>query len=241
MRLLVVEDEDAIRTALGRGLAVNGTEVATAASLAEGRTVAARFHPQALLSDLKLPDGSGLDLASELGLPFVLMSGYAAFDDAVAALRMGCVDFFTKPVPIRDLRRALDRLAVRQRMDAVQVVAPAADGTLVRVQPAAVGLIAEPFTAATLAWQTPAEAQERFAASSALTGDAAQRQVLAELLQAAPHGRLTVNRGTGWWNAWLAATVDWHDAQRERRAVVEDLAERCVWRADGVLVECADD
>jgi DNA-binding response OmpR family regulator len=240
MRLLIVEDEDAIRTALARALASGDNEVRAAASLVEARAVAAEFHPEALLSDLKLPDGSGLDFASECAVPFILMSGYAAFDDAVAALRMGCVDFFTKPVAIKDLRRALERLGNRLRTDAVQVVAPNGTG-LIRVQPAAVRLIEEHFHVEHLAWNSPEEAHRQFQAASTATSDDNQRLVLGELMQSTPVGEVTINRGNGWWNAWLAATVDWNDHQRERRRAIEDAAERCVWRQAGVLVECSDD
>lgn len=240
MRLLIVEDEDAIRSALGRALAVGATDVRTAASLVEARAVAAECPPEALLTDLKLPDGSGLDFAGECGVPFILMSGYAAFDDAVAALRMGCVDFFTKPVAIKDLRRALDRLGTRLRADAVQVVAQRAEG-LVRVQPAAVGLVEEPFRSATLPWQTAAEAKQRFDAVGDLAPSVAQRTALAELMQACSSGEIVINRGNGWWTAWLAAEVDWTHQQHERRRAIEAVAERCVWRATGALVECSDD
>lgn len=239
MRLLIVEDEASIRSALARGLAVGGNEVHAAASLGEAREIARRTAPEALLSDLKLPDGSGLDFAGELGVPFVMMSGYAAFDDAVAALRMGCVDFFTKPVAIKDLRRALDRLHSRSRADALEIVDLHHPQGPRRVQPAAASLVSLPFSAGALDWSDPTGAQERFSAS-ALANDTAQRQVLAELMQAAPAGRVVVNRGDGWWTAWLDAAVDWQGAQSERRAVIEDLAERCVWRRDGALVECAD-
>ena len=235
MRLLIVEDEAAIRSALVRGLAQGGNEVIAAASLAEAREIARARPPEALLSDLKLPDGSGLDFAGELGVPFVMMSGYASFDDAVSALRMGGVDFFTKPVAIKDLRRALERLQARARNDGLQVIDAAPDGTCRLAQPAAVSLVVQPFTANACAWATPAEAEARFAALA--IEELTQRQVLAELMQAAPAGRVVINRGEGWWTVWLQAAVDWQGAQAERRQAIEDLCERCVWRADGALVE----
>jgi DNA-binding response OmpR family regulator len=239
MRLLIVEDEASIRTALARGLASGGNEVHAAASLGEARQIAARTAPEALLSDLKLPDGSGLDFAGELGVPFVMMSGYASFDDAVAALRMGCVDFFTKPVAIKDLRRALERLHSRSRADTMEVIDLDPVNGPRRVQPAAASLVVMPFASGALDWSDPTGAQARFSASD-LARDPAQRQVLAELMQAAPAGRVVVNRGDGWWTAWLDAAVDWQGVQAERRSVIEDLAERCVWRRDGALVECSD-
>lgn len=240
MRLLIVEDEDAIRTAFARALATGGTEVRTAASLTEARQVAADFHPEALLSDLKLPDGSGLDFASECGVPFILMSGYAAFDDAIAALRMGCVDFFTKPVAIKDLRRALERLTHRLRSDSLQVVEAGADG-LVRVQAASVGLVRGGFTCRTLAWSDTVQAQARYGEVQAILPGEAGRMILAELLQALPAGRLVINRGQGWMTLWLDGAVDWHGTEAERKASIEAAAERVIWRDDGVLIECSDD
>jgi DNA-binding response OmpR family regulator len=239
MRLLIVEDEASIRSALARGLASGGNEVHAAASLGEAREIARRVAPEALLSDLKLPDGSGLDFAGELGVPFVMMSGYASFDDAVAALRMGCVDFFTKPVAIKDLRRALERLHNRSRADTMEVIDLHHPAGPRRVQPAAASLVVLPFTAGALDWSDSPSAEARFSAAD-LARDQAQRQVLAELMQAAPAGRVVVNRGEGWWTAWLEAQVDWQGAHAERRSIIEDLAERCVWRHDGALVECSD-
>ena len=236
MRLLIVEDEAAIRSALARGLAQGGNEVIAAASIAEAREIARARPPEALLSDLKLPDGSGLDFAGELGVPFIMMSGYASFDDAVAALRMGGVDFFTKPVAIKDLRRALERLQARARNDGLQVIDAGADGVCRLAQPTAVSLVVQPFTTAACAWTSPSEAESGFARLGDGAGPA-QRQVLAELMQAAPAGRVVVNQGAGWWTAWLAASVDWQGAQAERRQAIEDLSERCVWRADGALIE----
>jgi DNA-binding response OmpR family regulator len=235
MRLLIVEDEAAIRSALTRGLAQGGNEVLAAASLGEAREVARNKPPEALLSDLKLPDGSGLDFAGELGVPFIMMSGYASFDDAVAALRMGGVDFFTKPVAIKDLRRALERLQARARNDGLQVIDAQPDGTCRLAQPAATSVVVQPLAASAIAWTSPAEAERRFA--EVRDTQPARRQILAELMQCTPAGRVVINHGDGWWTAWLEAAVDWREAQAERRQAIEDLSERCVWRPDGALVE----
>ena len=63
MRILLVEDEGAIRHALSRGLSRSGYMVAAAGDLAEARKLAEEVRPQFVVTDLKLPDGSGLDLA----------------------------------------------------------------------------------------------------------------------------------------------------------------------------------
>ncbi len=153
---------------------------------------------------------------------------------------MGCVDFFTKPVAIKDLRSALNRLGTRMRTDALQVVAATKQG-MIRVQPAGVRLIEDHFRSRQLAWSSTDEAHQQFLNAGDLVRDDAQRQVLGELLQACPSGELTLNHGDGWWTVWLAADVDWTTAQRDRRNTIEALAERCVWRPGGALVECSDD
>ena len=101
MNLLLVEDEPAIRTALTRALKRWGHTVMAADSIGAGHKTAAEHRVEGIISDLKLPDGSGLEMAINLGLPFIMMSGYGNFEDAVGALRHGCVDFLTKPVKLR--------------------------------------------------------------------------------------------------------------------------------------------
>ena len=76
MRILLLEDEAAIRQAVSRGLSRWGHDVLVASCVEEARQHAADSAPEALLSDCKLPDGSGLKFAVESGLPFILMSGW---------------------------------------------------------------------------------------------------------------------------------------------------------------------
>ncbi len=107
MRILVVEDEDSIRSALVRAFTRDGHEVRAAADLGEAQGLVSGWTPDLAVSDLKLPDGNGLDLMDRLRVPFIMLSGYATYDDAVRALRCGAVDFFTKPVAIKDIRAAI--------------------------------------------------------------------------------------------------------------------------------------
>jgi DNA-binding response OmpR family regulator len=238
MRILIVEDEGSIRSALARGLGKRGHKVDAAGTMAEARETIARHHPEALVSDLKLPDGNGLDLAKELQVPFVLMTGYGTFDDAIRAIHLGCVDFFTKPVPIKDICRAIDLIAGRRNhggplvidgADALRLATP--DGTNIAVNDLRSGAFA---------WAGADEARERFAHLGPLAPAVRHRQVAAELMQSAPSGRLVVNLAPGAWSAWLQAGVDW-PAHEDRRQLVEDLCHRCAWSADGALVECGND
>jgi len=233
MQVLLLEDEDAIRAALVRGLERVGHRLHAAASLVEARQILADFRPELLITDLKLPDGSGLELAAELSLPFIVMSGYAAFDDAVQALRLGCVDFFTKPVSIHDLRACLERHQPQREVSATRLLVP--DESLL-VQGNRSGLSRQRVESWSLCWYNQQEARDAFDAASDAARGLRARQVLAELMQASQKGRVVVNRYDGHWIAWLDAPPD-EAGNEERRELLETLADRCFWRGDGVLVE----
>lgn len=232
MRVLLLEDESSIRSAVARGLGMQGHSVEAAGSLAEARALAAKQSPEALVSDLKLPDGSGLDLAAELGVPFVLMTGFGTFDDAVRAMRLGCIDFFTKPVSIRDIGHSLARVAGIHG-GAPQVFS-VEDGAVRVAQPGTSGRLVQTVS---VSWQDPAQAQNGFGGLLAALPHLRHRQLAAELMQASPAGRLTLNHHAQGWTAWLEAPVVWND-QGDRRTLIEDLSRRCLLDAHGALVEC---
>jgi DNA-binding response OmpR family regulator len=236
MRILLMEDEDAIRSALTRGLASRGHQVEAAACLAEARAVVTRFTPDALVSDLKLPDGNGLDLAEELRVPFVLMTGYGTFDDAVRAMRLGCLDFFTKPAPIKDLCRALEKVAGRTSSGPQVMAVDASGARLARVRG---GSVADgELRHRTVTWSGAAQARQRFAELIDLMPTVATRQITAELLQTSEQGTLAINLLGDGWSAWLRAAIPW-DEHADRRRLIEDLSRTCTWIPTGAVVECA--
>ena len=226
MRILVVEDEDGIRSALVRALTQAGWTANGADTLAAARAAAAAAPPQVLVSDLKLPDGSGLDLARELGVPFVMLSGFATFDDAVAALRLGAADFLTKPAPIRDLKRALARIAAGAAGDGAAVVDPAGPRLV-----SARGAVSAPACAA-IAWSDPAAGIAAYDDLLPLCPGAEAPCVAAELIQSAPSGRLVVNRWDGRWSAWLDAPSPSPSA--DAKALLGRLA-ACAWTPQGAV------
>ena len=243
VHILIVEDEDAIRSALVRGLGRGGDSVVGASTLAEGRALAAQRRPDALISDLKLPDGAGLDLARELGVPFVLMTGYGTFDDAVIALRLGALDFFTKPVSIKDLRKVLEPLAgqsttVFQRRGSHLIDPDRQRKMLVRGDRAEI----EPWSSHTAEWTDIYGARLAYAALRPAMPALSHRRILAELLQLVHAGRIVVNRQGSQWLAWLDTgdlLPDHRDLDDVRR-MLEALARRVNWLADGgVVVECS--
>jgi two-component system KDP operon response regulator KdpE len=100
-RVLVVDDEPQILRALETTLRVEGYEVETAATAEQALAKAAMRPPEAVILDLVLPDGSGIDVCRELRtwtrVPIVILSAVGDEREKVAALDAGADDYVTKP------------------------------------------------------------------------------------------------------------------------------------------------
>ena len=123
LRILVVEDEAVnralLRAVLGSSLraAIGPAELSEAATLAEARRLIRDSLPDVLILDVRLPDGSGLDLARELPQPgtpgrpkVVIMSASVLPSDRAAAEASGSDAFLGKPFNPKDLVAVLERL-----------------------------------------------------------------------------------------------------------------------------------
>ncbi len=109
-RALIVDDEPRSLAALVELIDREGFATASATTLAEARTMVETEAPDVVLTDLMLPDGSGLDLvrsAAERGAQVILITGYASVETAVEALRCGATDYLTKPVDLPRLKAIL--------------------------------------------------------------------------------------------------------------------------------------
>lgn len=113
-RLLVIDDEESLRFSLSKSLRRAGYVVETAAT---GREGVDRFREgafDAVLTDVRLPDLSGLDIAALLtemdaDVPVLVMTGYGSVSSALEAMRRGARDYLQKPFEIADVLRVLDR------------------------------------------------------------------------------------------------------------------------------------
>jgi two-component system response regulator PilR (NtrC family) len=124
-RILLVEDEAGLREVLALTLDGAGFRVVTAASVAEARGVLTRDPVDAVLSDLKLRDGTGIQLLEwmkETGLtaPVVIMTAFATTETTVQALNLGAVDFITKPFRNEDLIGTLQGLLAQSHPEGVE-------------------------------------------------------------------------------------------------------------------------
>jgi len=128
--VLVVDDEDAMREVLALRLRPWGFAVAAAASGSEARALAESLAPVAVISDVVLPDVSGLELlrwlkAGDPRRPVILITAYGTIDAAVEAMKHGAQDFLTKPLDYARLRTLLAGL---RRARSAAPAPPAAGG-----------------------------------------------------------------------------------------------------------------
>ena len=106
-RVLVVDDEPQILRALRTTLRGAGYDVETAATAEEALVTAAAQPPEAVILDLVLPDGSGIDVCRELrtwtDAPVIVLSAVGEEREKVAALDAGADDYVTKPFGVDEL------------------------------------------------------------------------------------------------------------------------------------------
>ena len=112
-RVLIVDDEPDIRELLVLTLSRMGLEVTPAADLSEARRALATDNFSFCLTDMRLPDGNGLDLVREISerypnLPAAVITAHGKVEDAVLALKIGAFDFVSKPVDLGILRRLVN-------------------------------------------------------------------------------------------------------------------------------------
>lgn len=111
-RILVVDDDTAIRTVVGEALRRKGHDVTTAASLGELRALLAKGLPDVLVTDVVLPDGDGLDLVPQVlaehpSLPIIVLSARNTLSTAVRATEAGAFDYLPKPFDLDVLAQAV--------------------------------------------------------------------------------------------------------------------------------------
>ena len=112
---LVIDDDDSVRKTCVELLRARGHKTLAAASVREGLQLFAERRPAAVLLDLKLPDGTGIDVLRELqrqapGTPVVVISGHGSVSQAVEAMRVGASDYVEKPISRERLFAVLDRV-----------------------------------------------------------------------------------------------------------------------------------
>ncbi|GAB4357334.1 MAG: sigma-54 dependent transcriptional regulator [Immundisolibacter sp.] len=129
-RVLIVDDEPDLCELLAITLAGMGLDSRKAGSLAQARAALGDGEYRLCLCDLRLPDGSGLELIEHLQrtqapLPIAIITAHGDVEAAVDAMKAGAFDFVNKPVDLRALRRLVDtalRLAPERQATAVPLL-----------------------------------------------------------------------------------------------------------------------
>ena len=118
--VLVVDDEPDLRTLYELTLLREGHAVVAAPDLTQAREWLAQRRFDVLITDMRLPDGLGLELLRELGEQqrsekCIVITAYGSAENAVEALKSGAFDYLTKPVDLKQLRGAVTAAVQSQR------------------------------------------------------------------------------------------------------------------------------
>jgi len=121
--LLLVDDDPAILRSLSRSLRGLGATVQVTGGIEEAKRTLETYRPDAILSDLQLKDGQGLDLVANYHRhcpqgAFYLITGFGSVENAVESIKLGVKDYFQKPVdPLLLAQQLVDELPSRQHID----------------------------------------------------------------------------------------------------------------------------
>lgn len=136
-RLLLIDDDARLSAMVGDYLGQAGFEVTTAGSLAAGRERLAAEAFDALVLDLMLPDGDGLDLCRELrasprtrALPLLMLTARGEPLDRIVGLELGADDYLPKPFSLHELFARLRAILRRARPEGERANAPLRFGRL---------------------------------------------------------------------------------------------------------------
>lgn len=110
--LLLVDDDEPFVKRLAKAMEKRGFLPETAESVAEGKAIALARPPAFAVVDLRLEDGNGLDVVEALrdkrpNCRIVVLTGYGAIATAVAAVKIGAIDYLSKPADANDIMSAL--------------------------------------------------------------------------------------------------------------------------------------
>ena len=120
-KVLIIDDEMQLRRLLSRIIGLEGYEVAEAADCASGMKMLRQHEPDVVLCDVKLPDGSGVELVSRIkeaapAVEVILMTAYGNIPDGVQAIKNGAFDYITKGDDNNKILPLLSRASEKAQM-----------------------------------------------------------------------------------------------------------------------------
>ncbi|MFW7378600.1 MAG: sigma-54-dependent transcriptional regulator [Oligoflexus sp.] len=116
IRILIVDDEEILAWSMETELKSHGADVLSAATIRAGIESFNRFNPDLCICDIRLPDGSGMELLKKwrhekIDIPIILITAHGAIESAIDALRLGAFDYLQKPFDMKGLVAAVKRAA----------------------------------------------------------------------------------------------------------------------------------
>jgi DNA-binding NtrC family response regulator len=120
-RILVIDDDEAIRDSCFHILGRGDRRIATAEDGPKGLEILAKEHFDAVILDLKMPGMSGMDVLKRVSeeypdIAVVVITGYAAIESAVEAMKLGAYDFIPKPFTSESLRLIVKKAIEKRRL-----------------------------------------------------------------------------------------------------------------------------
>ncbi|MGK7920655.1 MAG: response regulator transcription factor [Trichodesmium sp.] len=127
-KILIVDDEDSLRTLLKRHLEFQGYEVKDANSGLDALSILEQEEPDLIVSDIMMPEMDGLEFcqrlrATNLGqlVPFIFLSSKGELEDRIVGLSMGADDYINKPFEMRELVAKIEAQLERSRRIYLQI------------------------------------------------------------------------------------------------------------------------
>ncbi|MDD2308984.1 MAG: sigma-54 dependent transcriptional regulator [Desulfuromonadaceae bacterium] len=121
IKILVIDDDDSSREVLAMLLQSAGYEVTSAATAESALDLINREQYQVIVSDLFLPDKSGLDILQDVhrispATEVIVVTGYASAQTAVRAMKEGAFDYITKPIDFDELKMVVSKALEKQKL-----------------------------------------------------------------------------------------------------------------------------
>lgn len=119
MKILIIEDDSGLGRGISFALEQEGYETAAVKTIAEGKRLLEKEMPDAVLLDLNLPDGDGIDFCRELrersDLPVLMLTARDMEVDEIMGLKSGADDYITKPFSLSVLKVRLEKILQRKK------------------------------------------------------------------------------------------------------------------------------
>ena len=121
-RVLVVDDDEAIRDVLSQYMKMIGLDVVSAASGEEGLKAFSKGHFDIVISDIKMENMDGLTLLNEVKqidpeVLFIVITGYPSIETVIGAMKQGAVDYLVKPFQFEEIKIKVERALVEKDMN----------------------------------------------------------------------------------------------------------------------------